>query len=72
MLRKQKQKQKTKTKTKKLTMISGRLVAATTVTFTKGSIPSISFNNCESTRSATDEPPPSPPPRFTVNASISS
>lgn len=53
-------------------MISGRLVAATTVTFTKASTPSNSFNNCDKTRSATEVPPSPDDPLFTVSASISS
>jgi hypothetical protein len=54
-----------------LTIISGLLVAATTVTLTKASTPSNSFNNWDNTRSAT-EVPPSAEPLLTVNASISS
>ena len=52
------------------TIISGRLVAATTVTFFRGSTPSNSVRSWLSTRSAT--PPASLPPRLTAKASISS
>ena len=60
------------TKIMVLTIISGRLVAATTVTLTNGSIPSNSFNNCDKTRSATEVLLSPPIPRLTVRASISS
>jgi hypothetical protein len=55
-----------------LTMMSGLFVAATTVTLTKASTPSNSFNSCDNTRSATEVPPSPEDPLFTVRASISS
>jgi hypothetical protein len=55
-----------------LTIMSGRFVAATTVTLTSGSMPSNSFKSWDKTRSATEVPPSPFSPLLTVKASISS